>query len=155
MGNIQSNLAAHLAWESMHNFPNNECENNNEIRIDKKNNENECKPFSNKNNKSLSEDDIIYSVKSQINEDNLYNKSNKFSLQFDIDKINLNNLEKESLLEIINFIKDYCEIRTNIDCIYFDLNRFRIERNNKNEYFIKIKNQKINNLKDKIGIKKN
>ena len=165
MGNIESyeNLgndsAPPSAYDNIFNIPNNKSEIKNEINIDNKNNmiKNEFNPFSNKNKHFLSENDIIYSVKSQNNEDIKIpykkinkNKTNKLLLKLDIDNKYLNEIEKESLLDIINFIKDFCEIRINKDYVYFNHKNLILERNNKNEYLMKIKSQKLNQLKEKI-----
>jgi len=158
---LKNDSAPPIVCENMYNFSNNEYKQKNESRSKNKNNtkDNEFKSFSNENNIFLSENNI-YSDKFQNNEDILYikiplnnankNKSNNRCLKIDIDKMYLKELEKDNLLDLINFINDYCEIKINDDLIYFKHIYFKIEKSKENEYLMKLRNKLLNQLKEKI-----
>ena len=137
---LKNDSAPPFAFDKMNNFSNDK--DSNEIISDNKN--------------------IIYENNSQINDDYLYikiplNKINKnqIRLKIDIEKIYLNELEKESLLDLINFINEFCELRLNDNFTFFKHIIFKIERKFQNEYFFQLKTKMIRKLKRIIEKKKN
>ena len=121
---IKNYPAAPITFNEKNNFPNNIFKVNNEIISDDKNiiNENNC----------------------QINDDYLYikiplNKINKNHprLKIDIEQIYMNELEKENLLDLINFINEFCELRLNDKFTFFKHIIFKIERKFQSGFFFK------------------
>ena len=134
---LKNDSAPPFAFDEKNNFPNN---------INKENNE-----FITNNKNIINEND------GQINDDYLYikiplNKINKNQtlLKLDIEQMYINELEKESLIDLINFINELCELRLNDKFTYFKHITFKIERKFQNEYLFQIKTRKIRKLKQKI-----
>ena len=85
---------------------------------------------------------------------NNFNKieSKEYFLTIDYNRTLLRKLDKEDLIELIQFISNFCDITINKDFINYKLKGFSIEKkvkNNKknNKYVIKINELFINNIK--------